>query len=427
MDRKISVIGLGYVGLPVVVAFGKHSRTVGFDINKDRVDALKRGIDLTGEVSGEELKSANLELSAKPEILKLADFHILAVPTPVDKAHRPDLTPVISACEVLAPFLKPADIVVLESTVYPGVTEEVCVPILERLSGLVCGKDFFVGYSPERINPGDKERRFTTIKKVVAGMNPETTEIIARTYSSVIIPGVFKAGSIRVAEAAKVIENTQRDLNIALMNELAIIFDKMGISTREVLEAASTKWNFLNFSPGLVGGHCIGVDPYYLTYKAEELGYIPQVILAGRKINDQMGNFIAQKTVKLLMKNNIATKDTRVAVLGFTFKENCPDTRNTRVIDLVNELKEYGLSVDVHDPIADPEEVKSEYGFTLKNLDEIKGAAAVIFAVAHTAYKDLIEKKGLYSVIAPNGVVVDVKGIISQSVARDIGTRFWSL
>jgi len=365
--RKISVVGLGYVGLPVAVEFGKAERVIGFDINPRRIAELQRGLDHTNEVAPADLKKADVLYTCDPADLKAADFHIVAVPTPVDEAKRPDLTPVIKASETVGRQLKKGDIVVYESTVYPGATEEDCVPVLERESGLKCGADFFVGYSPERINPGDKQHTFKTITKVVSGQTPEILEIVAEVYASVVTAGVHKAASIKVAEAAKVIENTQRDLNIALMNELALIFHKMGIDTRDVLAAAGTKWNFLPFEPGLVGGHCIGVDPYYLTHKAAIMGYMPQVILSGRRINDGMGEYIAAETVKAMIHDGKSVKGCVVTVLGLTFKENVPDLRNTRVIDIVHALRDYAVEVQVHDPMVDPDEAHEEYASSNAN------------------------------------------------------------
>ncbi|MBI4745818.1 MAG: nucleotide sugar dehydrogenase, partial [Deltaproteobacteria bacterium] len=379
-NKVVSVVGLGYVGLPVAVAFGQMRKTVGFDINPKRIQELKEGYDRTGEVAPEELKAADILFTDKIAELRLADFHIVAVPTPVDDAKQPDLTPMFKASETVGRALKKGDIVVYESTVYPGVTEDECVPILERVSGLRCGMDFKVGYSPERINPGDKEHTFTKIKKVVSGQDAETLEIVANVYESVVTAGVHRAASIKVAEAAKVIENTQRDLNIALMNELAIIFDRMGIDTNDVLEAAGTKWNFLKFKPCLVGGHCIGVDPYYLTHKAEKIGYIPQVILAGRRINDGMGKFIAQRTVKEMIRAGHGIHGCTMTVLGLTFKEDCPDLRNSKVIDIIRELQDYGINVQVHDPLADCAEAKHEYGITLVPMENLKPASAVVMA-----------------------------------------------
>jgi UDP-N-acetyl-D-glucosamine/UDP-N-acetyl-D-galactosamine dehydrogenase len=408
--RRISVIGLGYVGLPVAVAFGQTARVVGFDINPERIAELSRGIDRTNEAEPDQLATADILYTAKIEDLRQADFHIVAVPTPVDDAKRPDLTPMLKASETVGKALKAGDIVVYESTVYPGATEEDCVPVLERVSGLKCGVDFFVGYSPERINPGDREHTFTKITKVVAGQTPEVLEIVAAVYASVVTAGVHKAATIRVAEAAKVIENTQRDLNIALMNELTLIFNRMGIDTRDVLAAAGTKWNFLKFEPGLVGGHCIGVDPYYLTHKAQRVGYIPQVILAGRSSNDGMGAYVASQVVKQLVLTGEPVKGARVTVLGFTFKENVPDLRNTRVIDIVLALREYGLEVQVTDPHADPAEAEHEYGLTLTAAADLKPAAAVVMAVAHAEYLEAGWAGVAKLLAAGQGFAYDVKG-----------------
>jgi len=417
MKRKISVVGLGYVGLPVAVAMGKISRTIGFDIKIERIKELKAGKDHTGEVSVMDLKKTDILFTDRIEDLRLADFHIIAVPTPVNSANRPDLTPVLRASETVGRALKKGDIVVYESTVYPGATEEDCVPVLEQFSGLKCGQDFKVGYSPERINPGDKEHTFARIKKVVSGQDAKTCDIVAKVYGSVVKAGVFKASSIKVAEAAKVIENTQRDLNIALMNELAIIFDRMGIDTGEVLEAAGTKWNFLKFRPGLVGGHCIGVDPYYLTHKAEQLGYIPQVILAGRRINDGMGKFVAQQAIKTMINAGHNILGSTVTVLGLTFKENCPDLRNSKVIDIITELKEYGVKIQVSDPKADPAEAEHEYGIKLVPFRKLRRASAVIIAVAHKEYKTLSLRQVL-KLMGRKPVVMDVKGIVDQDEAN---------
>lgn len=428
LDKKriVSVVGLGYVGLPVAVAFGKAGKTIGFDINSKRIKELLTGHDHTGEVAPDELKSADILFTDKIEELKLADFHIVAVPTPVDDANQPDLTPLLKASETVGKALKKGDIVVFESTVYPGVTEEECVPVLEGVSGLRCGADFKVGYSPERINPGDKEHTFTKIKKVVSGQDEEALDIIATVYESVVTAGVHRASSIKVAEAAKVIENTQRDLNIALMNELAIIFDKLGIDTNDVLEAAGSKWNFLKFKPGLVGGHCIGVDPYYLTHKAEKIGYIPQVILAGRRINDGMGKFIAQRTVKEMIHAGHNILGSTVTVLGLTFKEDCPDLRNSKVIDIILELQDYGINVQVHDPLADHEEAVHEYGISLIAMDELKPAAAVVVAVAHQAFRDLAPRQ-LAGLMGKVPVLLDVKGVYNQEAVRGAGLRLWRL
>jgi UDP-N-acetyl-D-glucosamine/UDP-N-acetyl-D-galactosamine dehydrogenase len=425
MHRKISVIGLGYVGLPVAVAFGKAGRTIGFDINSERIRELRDGFDRTREVAAGDLAAADIHYTDRIEDLRLADFHIVAVPTPVDDAKRPDLSLMLSASETVGSALKKGDIVVYESTVYPGVTEEECVPVLERSSGLSCGVDFTVGYSPERINPGDKEHTFTKIKKVVAGQDATTLAIVAGVYESVVTAGVHRAASIKVAEAAKVIENTQRDLNIALMNELAIIFERLGIDTNDVLEAAGTKWNFLKFKPGLVGGHCIGVDPYYLTHKAEKTGYIPQVILAGRRINDGMGRYIAQRTIRQMIHAGHNILGSTVTVLGITFKEDCPDLRNSKVIDIIRELEDYGINVQVHDPLADPSEVIHEYGVSIVPFTELKPASAVVIAVAHQQYRtqSLEDFKGLIN----GGVLIDVKGIFQAADVEAMGIRFWRL
>ena len=424
--RIVSVVGLGYVGLPVAVAFGKVLKTYGFDINALRITELKSGFDRTGEVAAEDLSEADILFTDQIEELRRADFHIVAVPTPVDAANQPDLTPMLKASETVAGALKKGDIVVYESTVYPGVTEEECVPILERVSGLTCGRDFSVGYSPERINPGDKEHTFTTIRKVVSGQDAETLEIVARVYESVVTAGVYRAPTIKVAEAAKVIENTQRDLNIALMNELSIIFDRMGIDTNDVLEAAGTKWNFLKFKPGLVGGHCIGVDPYYLTHKAEKMGYIPQVILAGRRINDGMGKFVAQRAVKEMIRAGHNILGATVTVLGLTFKEDCPDLRNSKVIDIIRELEDYGIRVQTIDPMADVAEALHEYGVRLTPFDQLQPAAAVVLAVAHREYCQMTYPR-LVSLMGTDPVLIDVKGVFSPRDCADNGIRLWRL
>ena len=425
MSRKVSVIGLGYVGLPVAVAFGKKNRTIGFDVNPERIRELRDGHDRTGEVTSAELAETDLLFTASIDELRQADFHIVAVPTPVDDAKRPDLTLLLKASETVGKALKKGDIVVYESTVYPGATEEECVPVLERVSGLTRGKDFSVGYSPERINPGDKEHTFTKIKKVVSGSDQETLEIVASVYEAVVTAGVHRAASIKVAEAAKVIENTQRDLNIALMNELALIFDRLGIDTLDVLEAAGTKWNFLPFRPGLVGGHCIGVDPYYLTHKAEKIGYIPQVILAGRRINDGVGKFIAQRTIREMIHAGQNILGSTVTVLGLTFKEDCPDIRNSKVIDIIRELQDYGITVQVHDPLADPAEVQHEYGLNLAPFDHLQPASAVVVAVAHRQYRNMSvpDIKALMN----GSVLVDVKGMLNPEEMATLGIRFWRL
>jgi UDP-N-acetyl-D-galactosamine dehydrogenase len=422
--RKISVIGLGYVGLPVAVAFGKQGKVIGFDINPVRIEALRRGVDRTHEVDPQDLAWADILYTSDPNDLRAADFHIVAVPTPVNKAKQPDLTPVIHASETVGRQLKCRDIVVYESTVYPGATEEECVPVLERESGLKCGVDFFVGYSPERINPGDKEHTFTSITKVVSGQDRETLDTVAAVYGSVVKAGVHRTSTIKVAEAAKVIENTQRDLNISLMNELALIFNKMGIDTHDVLAAASTKWNFLRFEPGLVGGHCIGVDPYYLTHKARILGYIPKVILAGRSINDGMGIYISGQVIKQLIHAGYPVKGSRVTVLGLTFKENVPDLRNSRVIDIVRELMEYAVQVQVHDPLAEATEAMEEYGIALIPEDQLQPADAVILAVPHRHY--LAKGWACVTSLLKNGhgVVVDVKAKLPRERIPD-GVRLW--
>jgi UDP-N-acetyl-D-galactosamine dehydrogenase len=409
--HKIAVIGLGYVGLPLAVEFGKKYDVVGFDVNAARIAALKAGHDATLEVSDAELAGAKgLGYSANADDLKTATIFIVTVPTPIDASKRPDLTPLIRASETVGAALKRGDIVIYESTVYPGATEEDCVPVLERVSGLSFNTDFFCGYSPERINPGDKEHRLTTIKKITAGSTPEVADIVDGLYSSIVTAGTYKAPSIRVAEAAKVIENTQRDLNIALINELAIIFNKMGLDTEAVLQAAVTKWNFLPFRPGLVGGHCIGVDPYYLTHKAEIVGYHPQVILAGRRINDGMGAYVAGRLVRAMIKRGTPMQDAKVLVLGFTFKENCPDLRNTRVVDVVSELSDYGISVDVHDPLVDPDEAREEYGVELCVNPSVGIYDAIILAVAHEEFCTMgVEKIRNFGRL--NHIFFDVKSV----------------
>lgn len=424
--RTISVVGLGYVGLPVAAAFGAVYRTVGFDVNPARIRELREGFDRTGEVSREELKRSAILFTDKVEELREADFHIVAVPTPIDDANQPDLSPLLSASETVGKALKPGDVVVYESTVYPGATEEECVPVLERVSGLRRGADFKVGYSPERINPGDREHSFTKILKVVSGQDAETLDEVAETYGSVVEAGVYKAGSIKAAEAAKVIENIQRDLNIALMNELALIFDRMDVDTEEVLAAAATKWNFVRYRPGLVGGHCIGVDPYYLTHKAEKLGYHPQVILAGRRINDGMGRFVAQRAIKEMIQAGHNVAGCTVTVLGLTFKEDCPDLRNSKVIDIIRELEDYGVNVQVHDDLANPEEAEREYGVTLTPWRDLKPASAVVVAVAHRTYRDLSAER-LAAMFEGKPVLMDVKGVFDSRSLRANGVRVWSL
>ncbi|MFS7403590.1 nucleotide sugar dehydrogenase [Carnobacterium maltaromaticum] len=414
MNRKISVVGLGYVGLPVAVEFGKSHRVVGFDVNEYRISTLKEGVDYTNEVEIDDLKQADILFTSDGSEISNTDFIIVAVPTPINKDKKPNLTPVIKASETVGKHLTKGTIVVYESTVYPGVTEDICIPILEKYSNLKCGIDFFVGYSPERINPGDKVHTFKTIKKVVAGQTAEVLDIIAEVYSSVVEAGVHKASSIKVAEAAKVIENTQRDLNIALMNELSIIFNKLDIDTNEVLEAAGTKWNFLNFKPGLVGGHCIGVDPYYLTYRAEQVGYNPEVILAGRRINDGMGAYIANTLVKQMIHKNILIQGAVVTVLGLTFKENVPDLRNSKVIDVINELKEFGVEIQVADLWADKEEAKKEYGIDLLPLELLKKGDAVILAVSHDEYIKMSWEEYAKLLKDESGIILDIKGKLNQ-------------
>ncbi|HSV51001.1 MAG TPA: nucleotide sugar dehydrogenase [Burkholderiaceae bacterium] len=423
----VAVIGLGYVGLPLVVEFGKHVKTIGFDIALPKVESCLRGVDPSRELSDEEMSLAKYaQYTADPAMLGEADIIIVAVPTPVDAAHIPDFRPLIGSSTSVGRHMKKGAIVVYESTVYPGATEEVCIPVLERESGFKWKQDFFVGYSPERINPGDKEHTLTKILKVVSGDTPETLDKVAALYERIIVPGVHRASSIKAAEAAKVIENTQRDLNIALMNELAIIFDKIGIDTTEVLEAAGTKWNFLRFKPGLVGGHCIGVDPYYLTHKADMIGYHPQVILAGRRINDSMGKFIAEQTIKHMIASGSYIKGAKVNVLGLTFKENCGDLRNSKVIDIINELKSYGVEVCVTDPQAEPEEAMHEYGVRLLSWDELPRADAIVAAVAHKEYAALgVEDLGKKMV--KGGAFIDVKSAFDRRSIEAQGYKVWRL
>ncbi|NMA48153.1 MAG: nucleotide sugar dehydrogenase [Tissierellia bacterium] len=429
-EEKISLVGLGYVGLPIAVAFAKKIDVIGFDISKEKIELYKNGIDPTKEVGDKAIKETRVEFTADDFKLQEAKFHIVAVPTPVNADHTPDLSPVKSASKTVGRNLTKGSIVVFESTVYPGVTEDICIPILEKESGMKCGEDFKVGYSPERINPGDKVHRLENIIKVVSGMDKESLDIIAKVYELVVDAGVYKAESIKVAEAAKVIENSQRDINIAFMNELSIIFNKIGIDTQAVLKAAGTKWNFLNFYPGLVGGHCIGVDPYYLTYKAEQLGYHSQIILSGRRINDNMGKYVVENIIKNLIKADVPVKNAKVAILGFTFKENCPDTRNTRVIDIVNELKEYGITPMIADPEADAEEAKQEYGIIFNELESIQDMDAIVIAVGHEQFIKLTKndfnklfKEGLNE----NKVLIDVKGIFNRKEYESAGYRYWRL
>lgn len=424
--EKLSLIGLGYVGMPIAVAFAKKIRVIGFDLNKKKIDLYLRGIDPTHEVGDDIISESTVEFTADEHKLREAKFHIVAVPTPVKDDHTPDLSPIQGASTILGRNLTRGSIVVFESTVYPGVTEEICVPILERESGLKCGIDFKIGYSPERINPGDKVHRLETITKIVSGMDEETLNCIAKVYELVVDAGVYRADSIKVAEAAKVIENSQRDINIAFMNELSIIFNKMGIDTKAVLEAAGTKWNFLKFYPGLVGGHCIGVDPYYLTYKAEMIGYHSQVILAGRRINDDMGKYVAENCVKRLISANKAVKDARIAILGFTFKENCPDTRNTKVIDIVNELREYGINPIIVDPQADADEAERLYNVKFRDMSLIKEMDAVIFAVAHSEFCNLTISQ-IDQMFSDEKVLIDVKGILDRQEYEAAGYSYWRL
>lgn len=424
MNQKIAVVGLGYVGLPVAVAFGNKTNVIGFDINENRINELNNNYDKTNEVTEEELKETNITFTSNSQDLKKATFIIIAVPTPIDEYNSPDLTLIKQVSETVGKNLSPGTIVVYESTVYPGVTEDICIPILEGSSSLIVGKDFSVGYSPERINPGDKVHTFSNITKVVSGLDKRTLDIVADTYALVVEAGVYKASSIKVAEAAKVIENTQRDVNIALMNELSLIFDKLQIDTTEVLKAASTKWNFLNFKPGLVGGHCIGVDPYYLTHKAQQLGYHPEIILAGRRINDNMAHHIASTIVKELVKKGNEIKDIRVNVLGLTFKENCTDLRNTKVIDIINELKEYGFDIDVNDVEADKDDAKKYYDIDLIDELDMQASDVLVFAVSHDDY---VNRKNEYlNKLRPNGVVIDIKGIIEDKDLAN-GQSIWRL
>lgn len=450
-EEKISLIGLGYVGMPIAVAFAKKVDVIGFDVNKPKIELYKNGVDPTKEVGNDVIKNTPVEFTSDETKLRKAKFHIVAVPTPVTDDHTPDLSPLESASRTLGRNLTKGSIVVFESTVYPGVTEDICVPILEKESGLKCGEDFKVGYSPERINPGDKVHRLETIIKVVSGQDEETLDTVAKVYELVVEAGVHKASTIKVAEAAKVIENSQRDINIAFMNELSIIFNKMGIDTKAVLEAAGTKWNFLNFSPGLVGGHCIGVDPYYLTYKAEQMGYHSQIILSGRKINDDMGKYIAESTVKKMIKANKQINGAKVAIFGITFKENTPDVRNTKVVDVIKELEEYGVEVKVVDPAADKEDLWHEFRINLCEIEDIKEIDAVIFAVPHDEFKaiSLEDVKRMFGPEEYNNseamnevaatseieievdnrgyVLMDIKGMFSRIQAEDMGFLYWRL
>jgi len=426
-EEKLSVIGLGYVGLPLAICFAKKVEVIGFDIDKEKVEACKKGIDVTNEVGSKSLRETKAFLTSNEKELLKVKFFIITVPTPINLDKTPNLDAVIEASRIVGRNLIKGSIVVYESTVYPGVTEDICMPILEKESGLKCGIDFKIGYSPERINPGDKAHRLEKIKKVVSGMDEETLDIIAKVYGLIIEAGIYKAESIRVAEAAKVIENSQRDINIAFMNELSIIFSKLDIDTQAVLRAASTKWNFLKFTPGLVGGHCIGVDPYYLTYKAEQAGHHSQIILAGRKINDDMGRYVAENTLKQLIKADRQIKGCKVVIMGITFKENCPDIRNSKVIDIINELKEYGMKIKVVDPLAEESEVQREYGIKLSKLEDITDVEAVIFAVPHEKFKD-ISLKDLKKIYKDDKLVlIDVKGIFNKKEAETLNYLYWRL
>ncbi len=427
-DEKISLVGLGYVGMPIAIEFAKRGvKVIGYDLNKAKIETYQSGIDPTHEVGDDAIKATTVEFTSDETRLRDAKFHIVAVPTPVNDDHTPDLTPVEGASRILGRNLTKGSIVVFESTVYPGVTEDVCVPILEKESGLKCGEDFKIGYSPERINPGDKVHRLNTITKIVSGMDEETLDIVAKVYEIVVDAGVHRAESIKVAEAAKVIENSQRDINIAFMNELSIIFNKLGIDTLSVLRAAGTKWNFLNFRPGLVGGHCIGVDPYYLTYKAEMEGYHSQIILSGRRINDDMGKYIAENTVKNLIKEGKAVKGAKVALLGFTFKENCPDTRNTKIFDIVKELREYGIEPLIADPTADAVEAKHLYGVEFVDINTIRNMDAVILAVAHDEFAQFTMNDMDMFFGEGTKVLIDVKGILDRRVYEAAGYNYWRL
>lgn len=428
-EEKVSLVGLGYVGMPIAVAFARKVKVVGFDLNAAKIDLYKSGVDPTKEVGDEIIKSTTVEFTSDASKLKEAKFHIVAVPTPVNDDHTPDLSPVEGASRLLGQNLTKGSIVVFESTVYPGVTEDICVPILEKESGLKCGVDFKIGYSPERINPGDKVHRLETITKIVSGMDEETLDEVAKVYELVVEAGVHRAESIKVAEAAKVIENSQRDINIAFMNELSIIFNKMGIDTQSVLKAAGTKWNFLPFYPGLVGGHCIGVDPYYLTYKAEQLGYHSQIILSGRRINDDMGKYVAESLVKNLIKADIPVKGAKVAILGFTFKENCPDTRNTKIIDIVKELHEYGIEPKITDEAADADEAERLYGVKFVDMAEIKEMDAVVLAVAHDEFKALskADLDKLFKAGNNKKVLVDIKGLLNRKDFETEDYLYWRL
>ncbi len=426
-EEKLSVIGLGYVGLPLAICFAKKVEVIGFDIDKEKVGACKKGIDATNEVGSKSLQETTAFLTSNEQELQKAKFHIIAVPTPINLDKTPNLDAVIGASRIVGENLIKGSIVVYESTVYPGVTEDICMPILEKESGLKCGIDFKVGYSPEKINPGDRFHRLEMIKKIVSGMDEETLDIIAKVYGLIIKAGVYKAESIKVAEAAKVIENTQRDINIAFMNELSIIFNKLDIDTQAVLRAANTKWNFLKFTPGLVGGHCIDVDPYYLTYKAEQIGYTSQIILVGRKINDNMGKYVAENTLKQLIEADKQIKGCKVLIMGITFKENCSDIRNSKVIDIINELKEHGVSIEVVDPLAEESDVQREYGIKLSKIEDVTDVDAVIFAIPHEKFKNisLTDLKKVYK--DDKLVLIDIKGMFDKKEAENLNYLYWRL
>lgn len=424
--RKISVIGLGYVGLPIAVAFGRTQHVIAYDKNSARIHALKQGYDACDEVDSQQLRDCQLHFTDNPDDLAETDFYIVAVPTPINRSNHPDLSLLLNASKTIGQYLKRGDIVVFESTVYPGATEDDCAPVLEAVSGLKFGADFTLGYSPERINPSDKTHRFETITKVVSGSDPQTLDIVAHVYGSVVKAGIYRAPNIRTAEAAKIIENTQRDLNIALMNELAIIFQRMNIDTQEVLAAAQTKWNFLPFRPGLVGGHCIGVDPYYLTYQAQRYGYQPEVILAGRRINDNMGKYVAKQTIKQMIHAGYTIKDATVAILGLTFKENCPDLRNSKVVDIIHELSDYGVKCIVHDPIADPQEAKRLYDIELKPWEDISNVDSIIVAVAHDQFRRF-SLEAYHAKLAHHSLIVDVKGLLNFKECKGNGITLWKL
>lgn len=426
----IAVIGLGYVGLPLAVAFGKKIRVIGYDTNEKKISTYKRGLDPTGEVGNEGLKSTSVHFTSDPAELQKANFLIVAVPTPIFQDKTPDLTPVLGACRTIGRNLRHGATVVFESTVYPGVTEEMCVPVLEEESGLVCGRDFYVGYSPERINPGDRNHTLATVVKIVSGMDQATCDYIAEIYEMVVPAGIFRAPSIMVAEAAKLVENAQRDINIAFMNELAMVFDRLDISTQDVLAAMNTKWNALGFEPGLVGGHCIGVDPYYFVYQAENLGYHSQIILAGRKINDSIASFVADSTVKMLVRAGKRARDSRIYILGAAFKENCPDMRNSKVADIIRRLAEYEIHCSIVDPIVDPDEAKAVFGTRPVPLNEVRGADCLIFAVGHDCFRALTGEQieAMFAPLPPGEkVIVDVKGMFNRALAAQLGYLYWEL